>query len=472
MKRFLSIVLSAILLCSMLCVPASAASFNSVAEELSAIGMFRGTDKGFELDRAPTRAEAAIMLVRLYGAEEEAAQAYAAGEIKHPFTDVSSFASPYVAWLYSNGITKGTSDTTFSASRACTAQNYLAFLLRALGYEDGTDFNYAEIGDFAAEKGLMDTSMLSDTFLRDDLAAVTYQGLSCDLKDGSTYLLDSLIKSGAIDAKAAQPITEKTERYRALLDVTKDMGNNLDVNIDAKADASISTKGVLNGTAVDESQQMPMSYTGRIQMIMDKDPQMAMNLKGSAAGEAVDMNMYLKDGWMYTKAADVSYKVNMASEMEELLGSYEQMLNVSSDQIASMLPFIGSITTASSGQDTVYTLTLNDSFGQMLNGVMSMVTGSMNMSSLGMDMDMKVNLGKCSYTYTVGADQQLKSMKADVQMGMSYSVNSDAQNKVTVSMDMDMTMDMQINAYGDAVSITFPDLSGYQDISSLTSGTK
>ena len=84
MKRFLTVFLSAMLLCSMLCVPASAASFQSAAEELSAIGMFRGTDKGFELDRAPTRSEAAIMLVRLYGAEEEAADAYASGEIKHP----------------------------------------------------------------------------------------------------------------------------------------------------------------------------------------------------------------------------------------------------------------------------------------------------------------------------------------------------------------------------------------------------
>lgn len=467
MKRFLTVFLSAMLLCSMLCVPASAASFQSAAEELSAIGMFRGTDKGFELDRAPTRSEAAIMLVRLYGAEEEAADAYASGEIKHPFTDVGDFASPYVAWLYSNGITKGTSDTTFSASKACTAQNYLAFLLRALGYEDGTDFKYAEIDAFATEMGLFDTSMLSETFLRDDLAAVTYQGLSCDLKDGSTYLLDSLIKSGAIDAKAAQPITEKTETYREMLSATKDMGNNLDVNLNAKVDASVSTKGVLGGTPLNDTETIPITLSGRIQMILDNAPQMAMDLKGTADGETVAMNMYLKDGWMYTKADDTAFKMNIASDLEEVLGSYEDLMSVSSNQIASMLPFIDSITTASSGQDTVYTLTLNDSFGQMLNGVMELVTGSMDLDSLGMDMDMKIDLGKCSYTYTVGPDQHLKSMTAAMQLGMNYSVHEDAQNNMTMSMDMDMTMDMIINAFGDKVTITFPDLSGYQDISDL-----
>ena len=59
---------------------ASASSYDSVAEELSAIGVFRGTAGGFELDRAPTRSEAAIMLVRLYGAEDEAKAAYEAGQ--------------------------------------------------------------------------------------------------------------------------------------------------------------------------------------------------------------------------------------------------------------------------------------------------------------------------------------------------------------------------------------------------------
>ena len=228
MKRFLTLLFTTLLLSAALCVTASASDFDGVAKELSAIGMFQGTDSGFELDRAPTRSEAAIMLVRLYGAEEEAAAAYQSGKITHPFTDVGSTAAPYVAWLYQNGISKGTSATTFG-SGACSAQNYIVFLLRALGYEDGKDFQYDDAASFAMTHGLFDVSMLSGPFLRDDLAAVTYQALACDLADGSTYLLDSLIDSGAIDAKAAQPITEKIETYRTL--AAASATNAVDANV-------------------------------------------------------------------------------------------------------------------------------------------------------------------------------------------------------------------------------------------------
>ena len=208
MKRFLTCLAAVLALSAALCVGAAASDFDAVAEDLSAIGMFRGTSDGFELDRAPTRSEAAIMLVRLYGAEETAKEAYDAGTLRCPFTDVSTFSAPYVAWLYENGIANGTSATTFGSSQPCSAKMYCAFLLRALGYEDGTDFAYADTLTFAQSKGIYDSLLFSGDFLRDDLAALTYQALAADTKDGSTYLLASLIADGAVDAEAARPMTE------------------------------------------------------------------------------------------------------------------------------------------------------------------------------------------------------------------------------------------------------------------------
>ena len=120
MKRFLTLLFTTLLLTAALCVNASATTYDAAAEDLSAIGMFRGTEKGFELDRAPTRSEAAIMLVRLYGAEETAKAAYESGEISHPFTDVSAFTSPYVAWLYTNGITNG-----FTQDRKSVGESFI-----------------------------------------------------------------------------------------------------------------------------------------------------------------------------------------------------------------------------------------------------------------------------------------------------------------------------------------------------------
>lgn len=175
MKRIFTVLAAVLLLTAAMAVTASASDYDAVAEDLSAIGVFRGTSSGFELDRAPTRSEAAIMLVRLYGAEDDAKTAYAAGQLTMPFTDVGTTAAPYVAWLYENGIVNGVSATKFGTG-ACSAKMYCAFLLRALGYQDGTDFQYADTLEFASLHGLFNLSMLDVTpFLRDDLAAITYQ---------------------------------------------------------------------------------------------------------------------------------------------------------------------------------------------------------------------------------------------------------------------------------------------------------
>ena len=115
------------LLCACLCTQALAVSPQSCAEELSAIDVFRGTDTGFELDRAPKRSEAAVMLVRLYGAEEEALSLYEAGLIAHPFEDVSGWAAPYLAWLYSEGLVRGVSETRYGADAPCRARDYALF---------------------------------------------------------------------------------------------------------------------------------------------------------------------------------------------------------------------------------------------------------------------------------------------------------------------------------------------------------
>ena len=98
-----------------MCVSASASSFDGPAAELSAIGMLKGGANGFDLDKVPTRTQAAIMLVRLFGAEDEAKATYAAGDIQCPFGDVSETAAPYVAWLTDRGLANGVAEGSFGA---------------------------------------------------------------------------------------------------------------------------------------------------------------------------------------------------------------------------------------------------------------------------------------------------------------------------------------------------------------------
>ena len=108
------------------------------ADRLFSLGLFRGTGTGadgrptYELDRSGTRAEAVTLLVRFLGKEAEAL----AGSWEIPFTDVADWAKPYVGYAYANGLTNGISATEFGSTGTCSAQMYLTFLLRALGYTD------------------------------------------------------------------------------------------------------------------------------------------------------------------------------------------------------------------------------------------------------------------------------------------------------------------------------------------------
>lgn len=145
MRKCLSYFLAFLMLFA-LCMPALAAESEAqeAAEMLYELGLFKGTGTDaagkpvFDLGRAPTRAEAATMLVRLLGKGEDARS----GSWEIPFTDVANWAKPYVGYAYANGLTTGVSETRFGGSQTVTAAQFLTFALRALGYESGKDFSW------------------------------------------------------------------------------------------------------------------------------------------------------------------------------------------------------------------------------------------------------------------------------------------------------------------------------------------
>lgn len=134
MKKFVS----ACLMAGLLTCAAGAAQVGTInnnypgdteaqAQMLYDLGLFKGTDKGFALEKSMTRAEASVMLTRLLGAEKTALE----GNWKHPFTDVPQWADKYVGWLYQNGLTKGVSATLYGSQRNVTCGQYCIFLTRA-----------------------------------------------------------------------------------------------------------------------------------------------------------------------------------------------------------------------------------------------------------------------------------------------------------------------------------------------------
>ena len=453
MKRFLTVFFTALLLTAALCVTASASDYDDAAQDLSAIGMFRGTASGFELDRAPKRSEAAIMLVRLYGAEEEAKAAYDAGQISHPFTDVSDFTSPYVAWLYNKGITKGATATTFGSAGPCSAKMYCAFLLRALGYEDGVDFQYADTLEFAQQKGFYDPTMFAGDFLRDDLAALTYQGLATDLKDGSTYLLDSLVKSGAVDAESAKPMTEKIDAYRAMSAAMNTVdANAMDVDVDMQMDMTITAEG--------ETMQVPSTMRGNLKMIVavDDSVQMAYTMKTVSQGESVDMDIWMKDGWIYLSTEMNGEAMKLKYSVEDQLAAVEGLGTVNVDAMSvSGLAMLESVTAKkASGGNTEYTIVI----GEGVNSLVENVLGMMGQDVGSMDM----RLGKMTATYTVDSKGNMK--KVDMSFTASVKMDVPMEDGQTYSMaaDYDYDMTMTVNATGKNVKVTFPNFSDFQEI--------
>ena len=458
MKRIFTVLAATLLLTAAMAVTASASEYDAVAEDLAGIGVFRGTADGFELDRAPTRSEAAIMLVRLYGAEEEAQAAYEAGDITLPFTDVGTTAAPYVAWLHDQGIVNDTSATTYGTG-ACSAQNYAAFLLRALGYEDGTDFAYADALTFAQEKGFYDPIMFSGEFLRDDLAAVTYQALGTDLKDGSAYLLESLVDSGAVDEAAAAPMMEKMEAYRALQAASAGMDSTaMDADLTAEIDMAYSQDG--------ETVSMPMSMDGSMQMILDADDlRMAYKFDIGILGETMTMGEWVRDGWAYMEMTvdGETVRTKTQVDLEEQLALLEQMEGTASMAATSVsgLAMVDSIGTESRNGSTIYTVVLGGaSMNGMLSGVMGTLMGETGMEESLAPITEAMEFGDVTAVYTVGRDGRLDSVD------MVYSVTMDGASlgDPTASLTYAYNISMTINATGSGVRITFPDFSDFEEV--------
>ncbi|MDR0917585.1 MAG: S-layer homology domain-containing protein [Oscillospiraceae bacterium] len=158
------------------------------AYKLNSLGLFNGVGENangtpnFALDRAPTRAEAVTMLVRLLGKETEAL----AGAWTTPFTDVAEWAEPYIGYAYTHGLTNGTGDTTFSGESSVTAAQYITLVLRALGYSSDRDFAWDKSWELSDVIGLTDGSYNAGTttFLRGDVAVISFGALLMEYKSG------------------------------------------------------------------------------------------------------------------------------------------------------------------------------------------------------------------------------------------------------------------------------------------------
>ena len=314
---------------AMLTASAFAANYTNCADSLHEMGLFQGTQNGYDLDRTPTRAEAAVMLVRLLGKEDEAkALTYTA-----PFTDLKGWEKPYVQYLYSNGLANGTNRTTFNPTGKCTAQMYAVFLLRALGYSDTADFSYANAIETAREQGIYDTGIINvQNFLRDDAAAASYTALSVSPKNSEGTLLDQLVSENAIteaDAKSYQNLFSTYAQYR---EATAGMDALLhySVNSEFASPAAVTH----DGRTVMQVQTSETTVFDREKNELLTDRKMTLSAPNTSDKQLLTQS-YLSDGALYHKLnGSWSAELVTAAEQEGLAAMYGRVPLVCVDSLS------------------------------------------------------------------------------------------------------------------------------------------
>lgn len=216
-KKFMCLILAFIMVLSL--VPGAAAASDEAtqaAQTLYELGLFRGTGTNadgtpiFDLDKTPTRNQAVIMLVRLLGKEEEAL----AGTWDLPFTDVAkgSTVYPYIGYAYANGLTNGTTATTYSGTNPIRANQYIAFVLRALGYVSGEDFVVSSAWELSDALGITHreyNAANAASFMRANVVGISASALAAEQKGSTKTLAEKLIQENVFTQAQYSAVTER-----------------------------------------------------------------------------------------------------------------------------------------------------------------------------------------------------------------------------------------------------------------------
>ena len=194
LKRALSLGLTAAMISGLMVMGSSAASYADVTSEdnveaievLESVGIMIGDENGdFNPDQNVTRNEMAVVMSNLM---EYNVASY---RDTSPFTDVPSWAEPYVAACWTNGITAGTSATTYGGSESVTTAQAALMLMKALGY-----FQYAS--DFGNDWQLSTVSQGNRIDLFEDVDSGVREAMT---RNDLAQLVLNTLEAGTVEAE-------------------------------------------------------------------------------------------------------------------------------------------------------------------------------------------------------------------------------------------------------------------------------
>lgn len=282
LKRALSLALASVMVLGMTVV-GTGASYTDVTskqnqeaiEVLQAVGIMVGDDNGnFNPDQKVTRNEMAVVMSNLM---DYRAATYAGTS---PFTDVPSWAEPYVAACWNNGITSGYTKTTYGGSDTVTTSQAALMLMKALGYfqyssDFGTDWQFATIKQ-ATKIDLFDDvdSGVRDAMTRNDLAQLVLNALETPTVEAEKDGQDIEVNGVTISSNVKYNYITSTKDYAKAID------NQLQSNTDG-------TK--LSGKTVELGEKL---YSGDLKKSNNSDdfgrPGSTWTYKSSEIGKYAD----------------------------------------------------------------------------------------------------------------------------------------------------------------------------------------
>ncbi len=222
-KKVITILLC--MACLFTAMPVFGAEISPYAKALNVLGMLRGTEKGYELDRVPTRAEILVMIIRMLGKEQDALLQ----SFPHPFCD-TQWEDPYVSYGYNHGIVKGVSADSFGGSQQASLNQYCTMLLRVLGYDDAKgDFSYENAVSFATL--VLGEGLTAEKFDRGEMAEITCHALNTRIKGNTKTLGQTLAEQGVFSQQQfidAQRYWEQNDEYTSTTVLIYTVGSDLE----------------------------------------------------------------------------------------------------------------------------------------------------------------------------------------------------------------------------------------------------
>ena len=186
-------------------VPAAALEGEALrsADLLATLNLVNGKENGdYALDTPATRAQAAVLLVRLAGAESAAKK----DSQRTSFRDLPVWARDEIVYAARQGWAYGASASAFNPNEPISANAWFGMLLRMLGYsEKANDFRPEDAPAFAQRIGLVSESY-SGNLTRGDLFESMTEALQFSYKGQDLTVLEKLIQTGTCSRYTANAL--------------------------------------------------------------------------------------------------------------------------------------------------------------------------------------------------------------------------------------------------------------------------